>query len=341
MITQLETEEFLIRQETLIDVRSPGEFLEGHIPGAVNLPILNDAHRAQVGTMYKKKGKEAAISLGHKLVDPLRDEILQNLREITDRNEVRLYCARGGLRSRYMASFFAANGLKVYILTGGYKSYRNAVLEFIGSFKKLIILSGFTGSGKTEILQSMSKQGAQVLDLEKLASHKGSAFGSLGMENQPLSSMFHNSIFNDLRNFNPNAPVWVENESHTIGKVFLPPVLWDHMKNAPGVELVLPPEERVRFTLQNYGNFTGEQLKGCVQNLKRRLGDEEMRSICMLIDEGCLEEAVHRLFKYYDKSYEYGRARRNCHNYVKMSFDKLETDKIARELLKLEHTFYN
>lgn len=325
-------EEFNLLDVPIIDVRSPGEYQQSHIPGALNVPLLNDEHRRLVGIAYKQTGKDAAIELGHRLVDPIRNDILENLKSQVEVDKIRVYCARGGLRSQLMSRFFSENGFHVKMLKGGYKTYRNYVLGTISEFKNIKILSGYTGSGKTEILQELKSIGAQVLDLEELANHRGSAFGALGKEQQPSSAQFHNRIFEVLKSYDPGKTLWVESESVSIGKVYIPEQLWANMKNADGYEVILPVEERVKHTLDIYGHYDPAALSSCIRNIAKRLGGLEVNLLCELVEIGDLEPVVERLLKYYDKAYELGREKRDCQNYVKLHFSSLEPRKIAEFL---------
>lgn len=341
MIKVLNISEFLEVTTPLIDVRAPVEFLDSHISGAVNIPLLNDEHRVLVGTTYKQQGREAAIQLGYKLVNPLRQDLLKAIQRISNQKKVRLYCARGGLRSANMAQFFSEHGYEVELLKGGYKAYRKHILNVIAAYRNIIILSAYTGSGKTEILKALAARQAQVLDLEDLAQHKGSAFGNLGYNGQPSSALFHNLIFDAIKGYDQSKPLWVENESVTIGKVYLPKELWENMKSAAGVEIEVPAEKRLQFTLEHYGHYDKNDLIACVNNLNKRLGDEETRRLSSLIAEGQLEPAVRSLFRYYDKSYEFGRSKRNCHQYVKIHFSDLDPTEIAAFLHERQDEYLN
>jgi len=329
MMRTVELQEFLSSGLPMLDVRSPGEYMDGHVINAFNLPLLDNTNRELIGICYKHKGQEAAIKLGYELVNPIKETFIQELENVSDHKNISLYCARGGLRSHKMAEFLSAAGYDVLILKGGYKTYRNHILQTIRKFRNIMILSGHTGSGKTEVLGELSKLGCQVLDLEALANHKGSVFGALGNKPQPSSGHFHNLIYQSLKSFSPESPLWVENESVTIGKVYQPKELWENMLLANGYEIVLPLSERVKFTLENYGNFDIESLVHCIQALSKRLGDESCRQLCELTEQNKLEPVVERLFKYYDKAYENGREKRNCQKFVKISFDAFDAKKIA------------
>ncbi|MEZ4803908.1 MAG: tRNA 2-selenouridine(34) synthase MnmH [Bacteroidia bacterium] len=336
---RIEVSEFLKSDRTLIDVRSQGEFEESHILEAINIPLLNNEERIQVGTAYKQVGKEAAIEIGFQLVNPRKDEILENLMQTIGNKPIKLYCARGGMRSQLMANYFTENGYDVVVLEGGYKAYRNHVLSQISNYTNLIVLSGYTGSGKTEILSELRGLGAQVIDLEFLANHKGSVFGALGNSKQPKSAEFHNLIFNELSKFDYSTPIWVENESFRIGNIYLPKELWLNMKNSPGIELYIPFNDRVEFTKKQYGNFNAEDVSRCINYLRKRLGDEKTNQLLCLVRENDADEIIESLLLYYDKAYEFGREKRKCHNYVKLSFESMDIKKIAEYLYENQNGY--
>lgn len=340
MIEQVAVADFVALDYPVLDVRSPGEYEDSHIPTSFNLSLLDDKNRAEVGKTYKNQGQEAAIALGYQLVNPKRESILERANELGNEKTIGLYCARGGLRSAKMAEFLSGQGFHVHVLRGGYKAYRKYILGQIARFTNIVILAGHTGSGKTEVLRKLAELGAQVLDLESLAHHRGSAFGGLGQEKQPSTSQFQNGIFEVLRRFSPELPLWVENESVMIGRVCLPGELWANMSNAGGYELVLPMDERVRFILEGYGNFDAESLITCIRNLSRRLGDEDMRRLCQYVAGDDLEPVVRRLIAYYDKSYEFHRSRQDCQVFVKMPFEKVQPLEIAGFLLSCHSRKY-
>jgi tRNA 2-selenouridine synthase len=336
MINSVPVDQFEAETSVLIDVRSPSEFDESHLPGAINIPLLNDEHRKLVGTTYKQVGKDAAMKLGYELVNPIQETFIQHLQAHSDTRSIKVYCARGGLRSQLMSKYFSEKGYQVTHLKGGYKAYRNQVLSRISQLTNIRIVSGYTGSGKTEVLEALRSIGEQVLDLEALANHRGSAFGGLGQAIQPSSSMFHNRIYETIKSFEDSRITWIESESVTIGKVYLPKELWEHMKVADGCEIILPVEERVKHTLKLYGQFETSYLAACIRQLQKRLGNEEMQLLCALTEIGDLEPVVVSLLKYYDKAYEHGRAKKVSHNFVKLYFPRLEPLKIAKFLQDLK-----
>lgn len=290
---------------TMLDVRSPGEFAKGHIPGAVNLPIFSDLERAKVGTAYKQQSREEAISLGLSIVGPKMQEMAEQAKSIATDGHLHVYCWRGGMRSEKMAWLFELVGLQTTVLDGGYKNYRKYLHQEIASYDNLVILQGPTGSGKTKILTAMKQLGEQVLDLEALAHHKGSAFGSLGEEEQPTTQQFQNNILNELRKFVTHKPIWVESESATIGRVYLPEELWQQMNNARVVSIEVPREVRIKNIMEDYGHFSKEQLVARIDNLHDNLGLNRVNEIRQLVFDGDIAGAVDELLHYYDKRYAF------------------------------------
>jgi len=206
----------------ITDVRSPSEFKSGHMPGAVNIPLFDDGERAAVGTKFKKEGRLPAILEGLKYTGPEMSSKLENALKITKNGKLLVHCWRGGMRSEAMAWLFSLGGIETEVLEGGYKSYRHHILESLSMKRKMIVLGGMTGSSKTHILRYLKTTGQQVVDLEGLANHKGSAFGALGQAAQPSTEQFANILFNDWKQLNGKLPVWIEDESRNIGSVFMP-----------------------------------------------------------------------------------------------------------------------
>ncbi|MES2618425.1 MAG: tRNA 2-selenouridine(34) synthase MnmH [Bacteroidota bacterium] len=335
MITAIPCDQFLKLPYPILDVRSQGEYDGGHIIASHNLPLLNNENRHLIGICYKQKGKEAAIEMGYALINPLRSEILQQADALSNKQPIGIYCARGGLRSNKMAEFLLEKGYEVYVLKGGYKAYRNHILNHIASFQNIMILAGNTGCGKTEILEELQQKGEQVLDLESLARHKGSAFGALGQQTQPCTAQFANLIYQAIASYDPSKRLWVESESITIGKVGIPIELWQNMQTANGIEIAIPLEQRIQHIVASYGKFESTLLKQSIMKLERRLGGKDTRDLCDMVDENRLSEAVERLLKYYDKAYNSSKFQKNCQNYVKFSFEKI--DPVVNSRLLLQH----
>jgi len=288
-----------------IDVRTPSEFKAGHIPGAVNLPLFTDEERAEVGTLYVKKGKDSAVEKGLEHVGPKLAGFVIQARKLADGKTIFIYCWRGGMRSASMAWLFRTAGIKTFLLEGGYKAYRHSFLQLLEAHPwKLIILGGPTGCGKTDILKKLLENGQQVIDLEGLAHHKGSAFGSLGEMEQPTTEHFGNELHSCLRNLDPGQPVWCEGESISIGRVFIPNEFYALMASGLFIRFDLPQAFRVTHIMKEYGLFSAEELTGSFLKLQKRLGGEATTRAIKHIEKGELEDAILIALRYYDKGYE-------------------------------------
>ena len=293
----------------IIDVRSPEEYNKGHIPGAINLPLFTDQQRAAVGTIYKRKGKDAAIQKGLEYVGPRMAELALAGRNaagtLQNPGPLRVYCFRGGMRSQKMAWLFNLFGIQCTLLRGGYKAYRTNLLHTFKNLPHLIVLHGPTGSGKTHILHQLKQMGQQVLDLEGTAMHRGSAFGALGMPNQPTTHQFQNNLHSQLLNLNPQKTIWIEAESLTIGKVYLPETLWQTMNNAPVYEIQVPLKERVKHLVKDYGQFPADQLAASIQKITRKFGGHKVRQCLQALQQGDLHTVATHLLEYYDSTYNH------------------------------------
>ncbi len=294
----------------LIDVRSEGEFAAGHIPGAVNIAVLPDEERRQVGICYKNNGHTAAVDLGYKLVGHRFYDYIKQARKLSNGGKIRLHCWRGGLRSRIMAQLLSNAGFEVMVLTGGYKTFRQFVLKQFEVTYPVQIISGLTGSGKTELLQALKNAGEQVIDLEKLASHKGSAFGALGLPPQPTQEQFENELALQLFTIDVNRPVFMEDESRSIGSMVLPEAVWNQMREAEYYEIQVPFEQRVQRIISEYGDFPKHILAEKTMQLKKRLGDKRAHELVEILHNNEMRAWVEGLFEYYDKTYNYGRSKR-------------------------------
>lgn len=287
----------------VVDVRSPSEYGQGHIPGATNIPLFSDAERASVGTIYKKSGKSEAIGLGLEIVGPKMKALTDQAKKLAGRNKLKVYCWRGGMRSEKMAWLFELVGIHCMVLEKGYKSYRNRMLEEFKDLDKLVVLQGPTGSGKTDILKAMRRAGEQVIDLEGLANHKGSAFGHIGMKEQPTSQQFQNDIFHHLVNFNKTRRIWIESESLTIGKVYLPETLWESMNQARIIQIDLGKKFRIERLVKDYGAFDTRELAMAAEKIQRKFGGDKVEEVKTCLDNGQLDKAAELLLDYYDRSY--------------------------------------
>lgn len=288
----------------IIDVRSPAEYLNGHIPNAVNVPIFDDEERALVGTRYNQAGKDAGFLLGLEITGPKLAGYVKKLNGMFPvHSPLIVYCWRGGLRSNAMAWLFDKAGHDVSLLHGGYKAFRGFIREQITYAWQFRIIGGMTGSGKTDTLRYLSEMGEQVVDLEALACHKGSVFGHLGQEEQPTNENFENELWEKLRQLDPLKPVYLEDESRSIGKVSLPDSLYVRMQLSPLFLLEVAPGDRIKRLVEEYGCYTSEELIENIQKLAKYIGGDVHKLIITAVQNSDLPKATELLLNYYDKKY--------------------------------------
>lgn len=238
------------------------------------------------------------------------------------------------MRSETMAWLFSLADINTALLEGGYKSYRQYVLDEIKRERRIIVLGGMTGSGKTHILNRIRQTGHQVIDLEALANHKGSAFGSLGQEQQPSSEHFTNLLFNELRSLDSARPVWIEDESRNIGSVFMPEEFYKNLQAAPSVILMLEAEKRIPKLIEEYALFPADQLCESVTRVTKRLGGENAKKVLESIKSGELREAVRLMLKYYDKAYKFSLRKRNEQSIIPVESVTDNTEVNTRKVLE-------
>jgi tRNA 2-selenouridine synthase len=303
-----------LRSSITIDVRSPAEFEHAHIPHALNLPLFDNEQRALIGTTYKKQSREAAIKVGLPLFGnkmlPMIETVEAWIKDRQKENDltkptIYVHCWRGGMRSAAVAWLLDLYGYKVIQLTGGYKAYRNWVLEQFTIPYRLKVLGGYTGSGKTEILHALQEKNYAVIDLEGLAHHKGSAYGAIGQLPQPSQEMFENIVAEKLLEVNKKQKsIWIEDESQRIGTVLIPTPLFHLMRNSTCYFMTIPFEQRLNFIVEGYGSFDQKSLIEATMRIQKRLGGLETKTAIDFITAGALKEAFSILLKYYDKWYE-------------------------------------
>jgi tRNA 2-selenouridine synthase len=306
----LTLKEFLLQTAPTLDVRSPSEYQQGHIPGSYSFPLFSDEERAQIGTVYKKQSRQEAVELGLLLVQPKIESLLDQASDFLT-STAKILCWRGGMRSGFTARLLELIGYTVYTLQGGYKSYRRWVLQRLGQISSqlkhpsLCIIGGLTGSGKTTILQALQQRGEQVIDLEALAKHRGSAFGGIGFPLQPTQEQFENELALVLENLDWSKPVWIEDESRLIGRCRIPTPLYENMQCAPLYFVNRTHSERLQQLLADYGHATNEQLLEATGRIAKRLGSQRAKEIQRLIENEKKEQAFSLLLSYYDKSYQH------------------------------------
>ena len=298
-------DEFLALRKNLpvVDVRSEGEYQSGHIQNAINIPLLNNQERVLVGTDYKQKGQLEAIKTGFQLVGPRLLDIITEAERVTSSKEVLVHCWRGGMRSNNFCQFVGMAGIKTHSLKGGYKTYRQKALESFAQPLNLILLTGCTGSGKSEILRGLKASGQQVIDLETLASHKGSAFGGLFMNPQPTTEQFQNNLFEEILQLDPQQPIWVEDESIAIGHIFLPRDFWLQMNNSSLVQVLVDKDVRVKRLVEEYGKADKDEFLAIMSKIVKRLGGQHFNTAKQKLLEDDMQAVMQVLLTYYDKAY--------------------------------------
>ncbi|MBX2979058.1 MAG: tRNA 2-selenouridine(34) synthase MnmH [Flavobacteriales bacterium] len=333
MLRPLPVTDFLAAGLPIIDVRSPGEFARGHIPAAVNVPLFSDAERAVVGTLYKQTGRDAAVLEGLRIVGPKLAGIVERATELAPDRRIAVHCWRGGERSGSVAWLLDKAGFgEVLTLRGGYKAFRKHVLASFVQVPTLRILGGYTGTGKTATLQHLAALGEQVIDLEALAQHKGSAFGMLGEKLQPTQEHFENLLWNALRKMDGTRPLWLEDESRNIGKVILPLPLFEALRKAPVYFADMPVEERVQRLVQDYGAFAQEDLAAAVQRIAKRLGPQHAKAALEALASGDLATVARITLGYYDKAYAHGLAQRDAASVHRLEASATDLRALAQRL---------
>ncbi|SHM74684.1 tRNA 2-selenouridine(34) synthase MnmH [Mucilaginibacter sp. OK098] len=295
----------------LIDVRTPAEFEQGHIPGAFNIPLFTNEERVKVGTTYKQVGREEAILLGFDLTGSKWSGFIKSALEIAPDKKIAVHCWRGGMRSGAMAWALDLYGFEVFIIQGGYKNYRRWVHSRFELNYQLWILGGMTGSGKTRILQQFKTIGEQVIDLEDLAQHQGSSYGTMNKMVQPTQEQFENNLAEELKRMDRGRKIWVEDESLTIGKRSIPNPFWHQMREAVLIDMKVDAEQRITMLVQEYGSLDKDFLAECTERIRKRLGPEQTKHALEAIRENRMDDFIRLVLVYYDKTYRTGLSKRN------------------------------
>lgn len=288
----------------LLDARSPAEFEHGYIPNALNLALFSNEERAIVGTAYKKESPEVAMLKGLDFVGLKMRFYVEEAERLAPKKKIVVHCWRGGKRSGSLAWLLDLAGFDVQVLDGGYKAYRNYILSKFGrEFPKMIVLGGYTGSAKTEILYALQAKGEQFLDLEGIAHHKGSAFGSIGQKAQPTTEQFENNLFEQLSKIDVSKDFWIEDESRSIGRVYIPQQFWERMRARPVLFLKRPIEKRIEHLVKGYVGFADEGLSAAFEKIKKRLGGQHLNAALEALQQNDYKTAASIALKYYDKAY--------------------------------------
>ena len=338
-----ELEKFRSFKGPLIDVRSPNEYYKGHMPNSINIPLFDNDERAIIGTYYKKYGREKAIqegliiferkidSLLNKLFDYINIQKIGNLNLDINKQLIRVYCARGGMRSMSISWLLEKYNLETISLIGGYKKYRNWTLKHFSKNWNIVVIGGKTGTGKTKLLNFLDKQNFQVIDLEGFACHRGSTFGGLGMKKQPSNEHFENTIAEKLSSFKIEKYIFVEAESANIGKCKIPHEFFNQMKKSKRIEIIKSFTNRLDELIDTYSIFSKKELEDSVLRIKKRLGPQRTKIAIESIKQEKWDIVCQSVLEYYDKCYEYEKIGKD--NITLLNLTDLKYDKYTLDLI--------
>lgn len=298
----------LLDSHCIIDARTPLEFHEDRLPGAVNVPILTDAERVEIGTLYKQQGPHLARIRGLELTCHRFPAIVESIADLANGRPILVYCWRGGLRSESVAMLLTMTGYPVVKLAGGYKAFRAIVSSFFASVSlpvQLVVLHGMTGSGKTEFLQQLPAERYTTIDLEGLARHRGSAFGSLGLGEQPPQKRFETLLWNAFRKAPADRPIVVEGESKRIGRITLPGNLYEVMAESTKVWCEVSTATRVSRLSAEYAREEYRQpMAEALERIRKKLGGPQYEELCQKLTAWDIPGVAQGLIEqYYDKLY--------------------------------------
>ena len=335
----------LAAHDLIIDVRSPGEFALDHLPGAVNLPVLDDAQRAEVGTIYVQDSSLRANRIGAAYVARnIAHHLETRLADAPAGFKPLVYCWRGGQRSNAMATILSRIGWRTSLLHGGYKTYRRAVQARLYDEPcalDLVLLDGDTGTAKTEILLDLPRRGVQILDLEGLARHRGSLFGAVGGAPQPSQKMFESQLLLALDALDPARPVLVEAESNKIGDRVVPPRLWEAMARAPRIALSAPRAARARYLIEAYGDIAADRdaLAAILARLPIHPAQRRLAAWREMVEQGAFLDLAETLMAvHYDPAYARSRGKTEAVSLGAIALESLDAparDAAAGEIARL------
>ena len=319
----------------ILDVRSPSEFAQGHIPGAISFPLFSDEERARVGTVYKQQGPDEAMLLGLEFVGPKMADFVREANRINAAKEpMRMYCFRGGQRSQSLSWLLEKGGFEITLLSDGYKGYRQEVVRSFLEPQQIMVLSGCTGAGKTRILHALRERAQQVVDLEELASHKGSAFGGYHQPEELTTEMFHNLLHQAWSKLDRDRITWLEDEGRTLGKLLVPDEVWAQMRKAPVIFLDIPQQERVKLLVEEYADYDDALLRESLNKIVERLGGLAHRECLEALEEKRYDAVARRCLDYYDKAYRHCVKKRDPEPYWELPLEGVDTESNVEALLE-------
>ncbi|HJV66622.1 MAG TPA: tRNA 2-selenouridine(34) synthase MnmH [Geomonas sp.] len=291
-----------------VDVRTPLEFEEDHLPGAINVPLLDNEERVEIGTLYKQQGPHLARQRGLQLTAHRFPEMVATIADQAKGRPLLVYCWRGGLRSKTVTSILELTGHPAVQLVGGYKAFRGVVSDYFTPFQPqvpLVVLHGMTGIGKTTLLTRLKEKGCSVLDLEGLACHRGSAFGQLGLQQTLTQKRFETLLWDEIRKAPAGMPLILEGESERIGRVMLPGDFYQKMAAGIRVWCSASIETRVQRLIEEYGRAEyKEEMAAALQRIRKKLGGKKCEELAGHLERWEMEPFMTGLIcDYYDKVY--------------------------------------
>jgi len=319
---------------TIVDVRSPAEYDKGHIPGAINLPLFNNEERKIIGTLYHQYSSDEAFQKGLELAGSKLSGYVRDIRLKTVNKNLLIYCWRGGMRSESLSNLLSISGFDVLRLSGGYKAFRNFMLKYAGNQYRFIVIGGMTGSGKSSILREIGKKGFRILDIEEISSHKGSVFGHLGQTSQPTNEQFENDIFFKLNALNNKQPVWVEDESRSIGSNQIPESIFNTIIISPLILIELSKTLRVKRLVHEYARFDPSMLQISIEKISKRLGDLNTRLAKEAILQSRFDIAAGIALDHYDKAYTFSVNKRKPETVYRLKTEKDDPERNADLILE-------
>lgn len=331
----------------IIDARTPHEYAEDHLPGAVNLPVVDDTEFAEVGTKHVRDPHAAYVIGAAYASTNIASHIRSHIATQPPGSRLLVYCFRGGKRSRVWADTLRNIGFETDVLKGGWKAYRRWVmqsLEVLPARFEYRVLAGLTGCGKTRLLHALERQGCQVLDLEGLACHRGSLLGAVPGEPQPTQKAFDSALLARLRGFDPGRPVWVEAESKKVGNLQLPPALFDAMRRGQPLHIEAPVAERVRLLIDDYPHLARhpQLMVDKLEPLRPLVGSEELAAWRALAETHQVAKLFERvLVAHYDPSYLRSRERSPFHAQagVPVALEALDPPHLAAAAAELDRRY--
>lgn len=330
----------LAHEIPIVDVRSPGEFIRGHISAARNFPLFSDDERAEIGITYKQVDRQQAVLKGLEFIGPKLATLVASSLELAVSGRILLHCWRGGMRSQSFARILELAGLRPIVLQGGYKAFRAMVHASFEQPMNLIVVSGLTGAGKTNTLRILESGNEQVVDLEQMANHRGSAFGGIGQLPQPSTEQFENDLFEKLEQLDLKKPIWIEDEGNRVGSAILPPSLYRRLQQSPAVAIQCSLDQRVRNLMHDYGDLPPADLIVSIEKIRKRLGGLAVKQAVSAVESGDISEAIKVVLAYYDKTYHSAMASMPREQTLQLNVDDLEQEKLLDSLRRLRQQIY-